>query len=115
MSKLNVPIWTGVKIGVNVRVSNPPKSPSFLPIFRNSAAKSRTDQNSGTALPEQHNPLTHTKKATVADDLRGAENGTRTRDLNLGKVALYQLSYFRVGIANIATNFGSAKFYSIIP
>lgn len=24
-----------------------------------------------------------------------AENGTRTRDLNLGKVALYQLSYFR--------------------
>ena len=23
----------------------------------------------------------------------GAENGTRTRDLNLGKVALYQLSY----------------------
>ena len=85
MSKLNVPIWTGVKIGVNVRVSKPPKSPSFLPIFRNSAAKSRTDQNSGTALPEQHNPLTHTKKATVADDLRGAENGTRTRDLNLGK------------------------------
>ena len=26
----------------------------------------------------------------------GAENGIRTRDLNLGKVALYQLSYFRV-------------------
>ena len=26
----------------------------------------------------------------------GAEDGTRTRDLNLGKVALYQLSYFRV-------------------
>ena len=26
----------------------------------------------------------------------GAENGTRTRDLNLGKVALYQLSYFRM-------------------
>lgn len=24
-----------------------------------------------------------------------AENGTRTRDLNLGKVVLYQLSYFR--------------------
>ena len=29
--------------------------------------------------------------------LSGAENGTRTRDLNLGKVALYQLSYFRKG------------------
>ena len=26
----------------------------------------------------------------------GAENGARTRDLNLGKVALYQLSYFRL-------------------
>ena len=25
-----------------------------------------------------------------------AENGTRTRDLNLGKVVLYQLSYFRL-------------------
>ena len=25
----------------------------------------------------------------------GAENEARTRDLNLGKVALYQLSYFR--------------------
>jgi hypothetical protein len=27
----------------------------------------------------------------------GAGNETRTRDLNLGKVALYQLSYSRVG------------------
>ena len=26
----------------------------------------------------------------------GAEDGIRTRDLNLGKVALYQLSYFRI-------------------
>ena len=26
----------------------------------------------------------------------GAENETRTRDPNLGKVVLYQLSYFRV-------------------
>jgi hypothetical protein len=26
----------------------------------------------------------------------GAEDEARTRDLNLGKVALYQLSYFRV-------------------
>ena len=28
-----------------------------------------------------------------------ATDGTRTRDLNLGKVALYQLSYYRVGTA----------------
>ena len=26
----------------------------------------------------------------------GAKNGTRTRDSNLGKVMLYQLSYFRI-------------------
>ena len=26
----------------------------------------------------------------------GAEDGTRTRDPNLGKVMLYQLSYFRI-------------------
>ena len=28
--------------------------------------------------------------------LKRAENGTRTRDPNLGKVVLYQLSYFRL-------------------
>ena len=27
--------------------------------------------------------------------IKRAENGTRTRDPNLGKVVLYQLSYFR--------------------
>ena len=38
----------------------------------------------------------------LSDVLRlGAENGARTRDLNLGKVALYQLSYVRVGIAKV--------------
>ena len=35
--------------------------------------------------------------------LLGAENGTRTRDLNLGKVALYQLSYFRMACFVIAS------------
>ena len=35
-------------------------------------------------------------KKTLQDLKRfGAENGARTRDLNLGKVTLYQLSYFR--------------------
>ena len=36
-----------------------------------------------------------------------AENGTRTRDLNLGKVALYQLSYFRIEQRRLS--FASAK------
>ena len=39
--------------------------------------------------------------------LVGAENGTRTRDLNLGKVALYQLSYFRIEQRRLS--FASAK------
>ena len=30
-----------------------------------------------------------------------AENGTRTRDPNLGKVVLYQLSYFRLFLLKI--------------
>src|SRR5690242_5794594 len=32
----------------------------------------------------------------------GAGNGTRTRDINLGKVALYQLSYSRLRTANFS-------------
>ena len=35
----------------------------------------------------------------------GAENGARTRDLNLGKVALYQLSYFREKLGMISVPF----------
>ena len=35
--------------------------------------------------------------STIADPYdERAENGTRTRDPNLGKVVLYQLSYFRL-------------------
>ncbi len=29
-------------------------------------------------------------------EIKRAENGTRTRDPDLGKVVLYQLSYFRL-------------------
>ena len=32
--------------------------------------------------------------------IKRAENGTRTRDPNLGKVVLYQLSYFRISLKN---------------
>ena len=41
----------------------------------------------------------------------GAENETRTRDPNLGKVVLYQLSYFRIMFLNCSTfiGFASAK------
>ncbi len=36
------------------------------------------------------------KSAFLLTSFFGAENETRTRDPNLGKVMLYQLSYFRV-------------------
>ncbi len=39
--------------------------------------------------------MTSLERNTISDDLSGAENETRTRDPNLGKVVLYQLSYFR--------------------
>ena len=42
--------------------------------------------------------------------LCGAKNGIRTRDLHLGKVALYQLSYFRVLHVNIPSYKGGSKF-----
>ena len=34
--------------------------------------------------------------------INGAENGTRTRDPNLGKVVLYQLSYFRIFLLSLS-------------
>ena len=43
-------------------------------------------------------------------NLHGAENETRTRDPNLGKVVLYQLSYFRIG-----NNMVDVTFYQKIP
>ena len=73
-----------------------------------------------------HSDISRTENTQIGnkkaiDDLSmafGAENGARTRDLNLGKVALYQLSYFRktlllsVGIAKIDTFFKTAKVFS---
>ena len=51
----------------------------------------------------------------------GAENETRTRDPNLGKVVLYQLSYFRIvfpffsfGIAKVRINFKLPNFFQKI-
>ncbi len=42
-------------------------------------------------LPENKKPT----KRQMPEEYFGAGNGSRTRDLNLGKVALYQLSYSR--------------------
>ena len=57
----------------------------------------------------QRTSVTRGRKRKTSDNLLiitrlpRAENGTRTRDLNLGKVALYQLSYFRMACFAIAS------------
>ena len=40
--------------------------------------------------------VSKSKSAFLLTSVLGAENETRTRDPNLGKVMLYQLSYFRI-------------------
>ncbi len=52
-----------------------------------------------SAVDKQKNQQPHFCKLLIVR----AENGTRTRDLNLGKVALYQLSYFRMACFAIAS------------
>ena len=42
-------------------------------------------------------PLKFAQAFDIEVSVCGARNGVRTRDLNLGKVALYQLSYSRFG------------------
>ncbi len=46
-------------------------------------------------LPPQSSASTNSATWTYIDR-SGAKNGTRTRDPDLGKVVLYQLSYFRI-------------------
>ena len=58
--------------------------------WRGKAVK-RLFQPSFSTLCKQKNQQPYFCKLLISR----AENGTRTRDLNLGKVALYQLSYFR--------------------
>ncbi len=47
------------------------------------------------------------EKQTVIKN--GADNGTRTRGLNLGKVALYQLSYVRKQMNSLAYSSNKCK------
>lgn len=59
------------------------------------------------------------KKTTVSSLYFGAGNETRTRDPNLGKVVLYQLSYSRVSTGLHSTGFSDPvnkkfNFFSII-
>jgi hypothetical protein len=65
----------------------------------------RGDDRNRTGVPGFADPCLNHSATSPCDYASGAtggrpnraEDGARTRDLNLGKVALYQLSYFRVG------------------
>ena len=62
-----------------------------------------------SALPLGHfaekGPLKTVRKCN------GADNGARTRDPNLGKVVLYQLSHVRLRVLNIRDAAGGRKDY----
>ncbi len=64
----------------------------------------RGDDRNRTGVPGFADPCLNHSATSPRHHVSGAtggriraEDGARTRDLNLGKVALYQLSYFRVG------------------
>ena len=63
--------------------------------------------------PRDFKSLVSTDSTIRASFQRRAENETRTRDPNLGKVMLYQLSYFRIFStgAKIKSFVVSAKFF----
>ena len=46
--------------------------------------------------PQDFKSCVSTSSTTRASSFERAKNGTRTRDPDLGKVVLYQLSYFRI-------------------
>ena len=48
------------------------------------------------ACPDAAGAAPRWKIDTVSEEAVGAGNGTRTRDIKLGKLALYQLSYARI-------------------
>ena len=60
-------------------------------------------------LPPQSSVYTNFTTCAGTIKKRWAENGTRTRDPNLGKVVLYQLSYFRNCDAKVGIIFESAN------
>ena len=46
--------------------------------------------------------------------LNGAVDEARTRDLNLGKVALYQLSYYRINGASNRSRTSDTQIFSLL-
>ena len=51
--------------------------------------------------PQDFKSCVSTSSTTRASSFERAKNGTRTRDPDLGKVVLYQLSYFRISMSSV--------------
>ena len=64
---------------------------------RIAAAEDRHDGSLSGLLPKGRHEKGDRRMRAAAREIRdfGAGNGTRTRDIKLGKLALYQLSYAR--------------------
>ena len=81
-----------------------------------SAQKTRQAHCQGTCHPPNRIPFEHGRKVRISQKegikkaglqagfFCGAKDGIRTRDPDLGKVVLYQLSYFRVRECKYTTN-----------
>ena len=70
-----------------------PTSQLTLPPQSSASTNSATSAKYLLTLGEEHTTVPSLSPLVVP--INRAENGTRTRDPNLGKVVLYQLSYFR--------------------
>src|ERR1700716_2910973 len=55
----------------------------------------------------------NTRLTGISSRRDGAGDGIRTRDINLGKVALYQLSYSRVATASLRSRLGNRILLSL--
>ena len=76
----------------------------LLPLSGKRGSNSRPQPWQGCALPTELFPRLQHELVfyKLKSKFQRAENEARTRDPNLGKVVLYQLSYFRVYFVNLA-------------
>ena len=96
------------------RICNPlhdhsANAPQLLNLLRDWSGKrdsnSRPQPWQGCALPTELFPHLVSFVLIIIEERFGAGNETRTRDPNLGKVVLYQLSYSRVFLTPVQTKF----------
>ena len=99
------PKWGGDFTSTNVTKKIDKRLKIVIYRFRSSVQDESRTHTPKRALPPQSSASTNSATWT----LLWAKNGARTRDLDLGKVALYQLSYFRVLQCLRCVSIASAK------